>query len=76
MVGFWRNLVSPAKSRCIVRWNHDESLVRQWLKQEYPKIGALAQREKADIFFGDASHMRSDYHAGRTWGKKGETRLF
>src|SRR5215469_2932856 len=25
---------------------HDESLVQQWLKQEYPKIRALAQREK------------------------------
>src|SRR6266581_5367607 len=28
---------------------------------------------KADIYFGDAAHMRSDHHAGRTWGKKGET---
>src|SRR5215468_89508 len=52
---------------------HDEALVQQWLKQEYSKIKALAQREKADIFFGDAAHMRSDHHAGRTWGKKGET---
>ena len=52
---------------------HDEALVQQWLKQEYPKIKALAQREKADIFFGDAAHIRSDHHAGRTWGKKGET---
>lgn len=51
----------------------DEALVRQWLKQDYPKIRALAQREKADIYFGDAAHMRSDHHAGRTWGKKGET---
>jgi len=51
----------------------DEALVQQWLKQEYPKIRALAQREKADIYFGDAAHMRSDHHAGRTWGKKGET---
>jgi transposase len=25
------------------------------------------------IFFGDPAHMRSDHHAGRTWGKKGET---
>ena len=39
----------------------------------YPKIKALAQREKAEIFFGDAAHMRSDHHAGRTWGKRGET---
>jgi transposase len=51
----------------------DEALVRQWLKQDYPKIRALAQRENADIYFGDAAHMRSDHHAGRTWGKKGET---
>jgi len=51
----------------------DETLVQQWLKQEYPKIKALARREKAEIYFGDAAHMRSDHHAGRTWGKKGET---
>lgn len=51
----------------------DETLVQRWLKQEYPKIKALARREKADIYFGDAAHMRSDHHAGRTWGKKGET---
>ena len=51
----------------------DEALVQQGLKQEYPKIKVLAQREKADIYFGDAAHMRSDHHAGRTWGKKGET---
>jgi transposase len=29
--------------------------------------------EGADIYFGDAAHIRSDHHAGRTWGKKGET---
>src|SRR5712675_1194524 len=51
----------------------DEALVEQWLKKKYPRIKALAQREKAEIFFGDAAHMRSDHHAGRSWGKKGET---
>jgi transposase len=51
----------------------DEALVEQWLKKEYPKIKALAQREKAEIFFGDAAHMRSDHHSGRTWSRKGET---
>jgi transposase len=29
--------------------------------------------EGADIYFGDAAHIRSDHHSGRTWGKKGET---
>jgi len=51
----------------------DEALVQQWLKRDYPKIKAQALREKAEIYFGDAAHMRSDHHAGRTWGKKGET---
>ena len=51
----------------------DEALVQQWLKKEYPKIKALAQREKAEIYFGDAAHIRSDHHAGRTWGAKGDT---
>jgi transposase len=51
----------------------DEALVRQWLKKEYPGIKRMAQQQGADIYFGDAAHMRSDHHAGRTWGKKGET---
>lgn len=51
----------------------DEALVEQWLRREFPRIKALAQREKAEIFFGDAAHMRSDHHSGRTWGKKGKT---
>lgn len=51
----------------------DEALVLQWLKKEYPGIKRMAQKQEADIYFGDAAHMRSDHHAGRTWGKKGET---
>src|ERR1019366_8873523 len=51
----------------------DEAQVQKWLKTEYPKIRKMAQNEGADIYFGDAAHMRSDHHAGRTWGKKGET---
>src|SRR6202790_931607 len=33
----------------------------------------MAQMQGAGIYFGDAAHMRSNHHAGRTWGKKGET---
>src|ERR1700737_1528074 len=51
----------------------DESLVRQWLKKESPKIKAMAKKQGADIYFGDAAHIRSDHHAGRTWGAKGDT---
>ena len=38
----------------------------------YPHIKAMAREVGADIYFGDAAHMRSDHHAGRTWGKKPE----
>lgn len=51
----------------------DEALVQKWLKSEYPKIKKMAQIQGADIYFGDAAHIRSDHHAGRTWGKKGVT---
>ena len=51
----------------------DEALVQQWLKKDYPEIMKMAQKQGADIYFGDAAHIRSDHHAGRTWGKKGET---
>jgi len=48
----------------------DEALVQQWLKAEYPKIKKMAKAEGADIYFGDAAHIRSDHHAGRTGAKK------
>ena len=51
----------------------DEALVEQWLKRDYPKIKKMAQKQGAEIYFGDAAHIRSDHHAGRTWGKKGQT---
>ena len=50
--------------------------MQQWLKRDYPRIRALAQREKAAIYFGDAAHLRSDHHSGRTWGEKGEPPLY
>ena len=47
--------------------------VERWMKEEYPHIKALAKRHKAQIFFGDEAGIRSDHHAGTTWGKKGMT---
>lgn len=51
----------------------DESLVKKWIKSVFPKIKKRALSEDANIFFGDAAHIRSDHHAGKTWGKKGVT---
>ena len=44
-----------------------------WLTTEYPAIQKLALQEGATIYFGDESGVRSDYHAGTTWGARGRT---
>jgi transposase len=57
----------------IKAFEQNRSLVEQWVKQEYPKIRAWAKREGAEIFFGDESGVRSDFHAGTTWAPIGQT---
>lgn len=49
------------------------TLVNAWLKKDFPKLQKLAKREKAEIFFGDESGVRSDFHSGTTWAIKGQT---
>jgi transposase len=51
----------------------DESLVENWLEKIFPKIKERAKAEGAEIYFGDASHIRSDHHSGKTWGIRGKT---
>lgn len=48
-------------------------LVERWLSEEYPAIKAEAQACGAEIYFGDAAHIRSDHHAGKSWGRRGRT---
>lgn len=54
-------------------YQQDAVAVERWVSEEYPKIRVLAKRRKADIYFGDEAGVRSDQHAGRTWGIKGKT---
>jgi transposase len=54
-------------------YEQDPELVQAWLTEEFPKIRALAKRERAAIFFGDEAGVRSDFHAGTTWARRGET---
>ena len=51
----------------------DPQRVEWWKREEFPAIQALAKQEKAEIWFGDEAGVRSDYHAGTTWGVKGQT---
>jgi len=47
--------------------------VKQWLEKEFPAIKRRAKKEKAVIYFGDETGMRSDHQAGRTYAPKGKT---
>jgi transposase len=51
----------------------DPVLVAHWEQEKFPAIVAEAKRVGARIFFGDEGGMRSDYHAGTTWGPIGRT---
>lgn len=54
-------------------YQQDELLVLKWMAEDYPSIKKLAQQENADIYFGDESCVRSDYHSGTTWAPRGQT---
>jgi transposase len=51
----------------------DPKRVRRWREEEFPAIQRLAKQMGARIFFGDEAGVRSDYHAGTTWGARGKT---
>jgi transposase len=54
-------------------YERDPVAVRRWLTKQYPAIRALARRERATVFWGDETGMRSDHQAGRSWGRRGRT---
>ncbi|WP_304511286.1 IS630 family transposase [Desulfopila sp. IMCC35008] len=54
-------------------YQQDEYLVLKWMAEDFKEIKKLAKKEKAEIFFGDESTVRSDYHSGTTWAPKGKT---
>jgi transposase len=51
----------------------DGARVRRWREEEFPAIQRLAKQVEARIYFGDEAGVRSDYHAGTTWGVRGKT---
>jgi len=54
-------------------YQQDPEAVQKWLDVEYPAIKKQAEAEGAHILWGDESGIRSDYQAGRSYGKVGET---
>jgi transposase len=43
------------------------------MAEDFKEIKKLAQKVGAEIFFGDESTVRSDYHSGTTWALRGKT---
>src|SRR5918911_366093 len=47
--------------------------VQRWLRQDYPAIVARAKRERAVIYWGDETGLRSDDVRGRSYAPQGRT---
>jgi transposase len=54
-------------------WQADPEKVRAWREQEYPAIAKAAKKAGATVYFADEAGIRSDHHAGTTWGAIGST---
>lgn len=74
--GLWRFLrregLSPQRplKRALER---DETAIRRWVQREYPRIRAEARKQRALLYFGDESGVRTDHVSGRTWAQRGHT---
>jgi transposase len=56
-----------------VAYEQNLALVAQWVEKQYPRIRTQARKIGAEIYFGDESGVRSDFHAGTTWSPRGQT---
>jgi transposase len=75
-VSVWRTLkkLGLTPQRPLRRaWQQKSEAVKQFIEKDYPLLKAKAKRFGATIYWGDEASVRSDYHAGTTWGVKGET---
>ena len=54
-------------------YQQDTYSVLKWMAEDFKEIKSLAQKVGAEIYFGDESSVKSDYHSGTTWGIRGKT---
>src|SRR5512144_2657973 len=54
-------------------WQADPEKVEAWKRTEYPAIAKQARKAGGTIYFADEAGIRSDHHAGTTWGAIGKT---
>ena len=54
-------------------YEQNTEAVQHWLKEDYPAVQRKAKREKAVIYWGDETGLRSDHAVGRSYGRRGQT---
>jgi transposase len=54
-------------------YERNDAAVRRWLDEEYPALVARAKREKALIWWGDETGLRSRHYTGTTYSPRGQT---
>jgi len=54
-------------------YQQNPEVIQKWIDEEYPKIRRQARKVGAEIYFGDEAGVRSDFHRGTTWGKRGQS---
>ncbi len=54
-------------------YEQDSTCVKKWLENVYPEIAKRAKKEKASIFWGDETGLRSTHTAGKSFSPKGKT---
>lgn len=54
-------------------YERDDAQIARWLDEQYPQIARRAKRNKALIYWGDESGLRSDDVRGRSYALKGRT---
>ena len=52
---------------------HDELMVKRWIKEEWPKIKEHCRRWQAMLYFQDESGVSLTAVMGKTWAPKGKT---
>lgn len=51
----------------------NSEMVARWLKTEYPRVAAMAKKEKAEIYWGDETGVQNEANRIRGYGPKGKT---
>ncbi len=54
-------------------WQQDPESVAKWLEEDFPAIQREARKARGEVWFGDEAGVRSDFHRGTTWARKGRT---